>query len=312
MTTSSNDVFALSAEKRGMGWLPSLPDIYDYTVDKSDLSPRLKSQGQDSIKGMLKRIGVAEPLKTLPPSVDLRAWCSPIEDQGSLGSCTANAGAGLVEYFERRAFGRHIDASRLFLYKATRNLSHWTGDTGAFLRTTMGAMVLFGVPPEEYWPYKIADFDKEPSAFCYAFGQSYQAISYYRLDPSGTSRAALLERIKTNLSVGLPSMFGFTVYNSFYQAASTGKIPFPSAGDSVSGGHAVVAVGYDDSIKIKNTNTGSVETKGALLIRNSWGPAWGGMGGYLWMPYDFVLKGLAVDWWSLLKNEWVETGQFKP
>ncbi len=312
MATVLNEALDSSTEKRGMGWLPSLPDINDYTIEKSDVSPKLKSHGQDSIKGMLKRIGVAEPLKTLPASVDLRAWCSPIENQGSLGSCTANAGVGLVEYFERRAFGKHIDASRLFLYKATRNLSHWTGDTGAFLRTTMGAMVLFGVPPEEYWPYKIADFDKEPTAFCYAFAQSYQAISYYRLDPSGTSRAALLERIKTNLSVGLPSMFGFTVYNSINQAASTGKIPFPSSGEGVAGGHAVVAIGYDDSIKIKNTNAGSVETKGALLIRNSWGSAWGGMGGYLWLPYDYVLKGLAVDWWSLLKNEWVETGHFKP
>jgi C1A family cysteine protease len=116
-----------------------------------------------------------------------------------------------VEYFERRAFGKHLDASRLFLYKVTRNLLKWTGDTGAFLRSTMYALTLFGVPPEEYYPYNIADFDKEPSAFCYAFAQSYQAISYYRLDPSGTARDALLARIKTELSKGLPSMFGFTV-----------------------------------------------------------------------------------------------------
>ncbi len=44
-----------------------------------------------------------------------------------------------------------------------------TGDTGSFLRTTMGALSLFGVPPEEYWAYDVADFDKEPTAFCYAF-----------------------------------------------------------------------------------------------------------------------------------------------
>lgn len=299
--------------KLGMGWLPDYPDFRDHTVDYDKVPTRLKPLGQKSVKAMLTKVGVGKPAKvSLPASVDLRPWCSPVENQGSIGSCTANAGVGIVEYFERRAFGKHIDASRLFLYKVTRNMSHWTGDTGAFLRTTMGALVLFGVPPEEYWRYVTADFDKEPSAFCYAFAQNYQAISYYRLDPPGTSRNVLLDRIKLFLSAGLPSMFGFTVYNSIGQAAATGKIPYPTRGEKVEGGHAIVAVGYDDAMKIKNANAGAVKTTGALLIRNSWGTGWGPMGGYLWLPYEYVLRGLAIDWWSLLKNEWVETGNFKP
>ncbi len=285
--------------KVGMGWLPDYPDFRDYTAEK------------DSVLTMLRTVGVATPLKAgLPASVDLRPWCSPVENQGSLGSCTANAGVGMVEYFERRAFGKHIDASRLFLYKATRTMLHWTGDTGAFLRSTMGALALFGVPPEEYWPYVVADFEKEPTAFCYAFAQNYQTISYYRLDPPGTTPAVLLNQIKTYLAGGLPSMFGFTVYNSYTQAATTGKIPFPTAGEKIVGGHAIMAVGFDDKMKIKNTNPGAIETTGALLIRNSWGPAWGAAG-YGWLPYEFVLRGLATDWWSLLKNEWIDTGAFK-
>jgi len=296
----------------GMGWLPDYPDFRDYTIEHDKIAPRMKAIGEkSSVKAMLAKVGVVGATKAaVPASADLREWCSPVEDQDKIGSCTAHAGVGMVEYFERRAFGKHIDASRLFLYKVTRNMLHWTGDTGAFLRTTMGALTVFGVPPEEYWPYKVTGFDKEPPAFCYAFAQNYQAISFYRLDPPGVTSAQILKQIRSNLAAGLPLMFGFTVYSSISQAASTGKIPYPTAGDKVVGGHAVMAVGYDDSLKIKNTEPGGPETKGAVLLRNSWGTGWGSQG-YGWLPYEYVLKGLAEDWWSLIKNEWVDTGAFK-
>ena len=104
-------------------------------------------------------------------------------------------------------------------------------------------------------------------------------------------------------------MFGFTVYSSYLQAGSTGKIPMPARQDQNMGGHAVVAVGYDDEMRIKNNNPEADETVGALLIRNSWGGHWGEHG-YGWLPYDYVLQRLAVDWWSLIKTEWVDTRHF--
>jgi C1A family cysteine protease len=290
-------------EQHAFGWIPDLPDFRDYSADHHEIKKLLP--------GKTNKLSANKAPVALPTHIDLRTWCPPVENQGSLGSCTANAGAALLEYFERRATGNHIDVSRLFLYKTTRNYMQVTGDYGAYLRTTMGAMVLFGVPPEKYWPYVIAKFDVEPSAFLYNFADNYKALKYYRLDPLGTTPANLLFNVKNHLNAGFPSMFGFTVYNSFYQAELTGKIPFPSAtGDSIVGGHAIVAVGYDDTIKIKNALPGSVETKGALLIRNSWGTSWGKMGGYLWMPYEYITRGIATDFWTLISANYINTGMF--
>jgi len=285
-------------KKHGMGWIPDYPDFRDYTDKTEEVKLVLGS------KSVLR-------VKSLPISVDLREWCSPVEDQGQIGSCTAHAGVGVIEYYERKSFGRHIEASRLFLYKVTRNLMKMKGDTGAYLRTTMGAMVLFGVPPEDYWLYTDNEkgFDQEPPAFCYAFAQNYQTIKYFRHDSPGIKAEEILKKVKTYLSKGHPAMFGFTVYNSIEQAESTGKIPFPSPKERIEGGHAVVVVGYDDKMKIKN-KYGKIETTGALLIRNSWGKEWGEKG-YGWLPYEYISRGLAEDFWSILKKEWVDTGQFK-
>jgi C1A family cysteine protease len=282
----------------GMGWLRDLPDFRDYTTENINIVPHLDA------------IGISQPMDlAVPAKVDLRAYCSPVEDQGSIGSCTANAVVGMVEYFERRAFGKHIDASRLFLYKATRELLHWTGDTGAYLRSTIGALALFGVPPEEYWPYKVVNFDKEPTAFCYAFANDFRAISYFRLDDISTTPEALITKIKAGVAAGIPCVFGFTVYSSIAQAAKSGRIPYPVKGEKSVGGHAMLVVGYDDNMTIANSTTGAT-TKGALIIRNSWGPTWGDHG-YGALPYEYVRNQQAVDFWSLTKADWTDTGQFK-
>ncbi len=279
----------MTTTKFGMGWQRDLPDIRDYTPE------------HDKVDQMLSKSKAIKPPKSgIRKKVDLAPFCSPIEDQGTLGSCTANAGVGLIEYYERRAFGEHLDASRLFLYKNTRKLLHWSGDTGAWLRTTMKAMVLFGVPPEAYYPYDISKFDDDPDAFCYAFAQNYQSIRYFRLDAATTTTGKLLKRVKNFLSAGYPSMFGFTVYG---YGNDKGEIAFPGTSDTVQGGHAVVAVGYDDNRKIGTK-------KGALKIRNSWGEGWG-EGGYGWLPYAYVEAGLANDFWCLFKNEYVATGKFE-
>ena len=285
-------------QPRGTGWLSPLPDLRDYT------------SSHPGIKLFNRKLGLAAGKKPQQPLVDLRPWCSAVEDQLELGSCTAQAGVGIVEYFERRAYGKHLDASRLFLYKTTRNLMQVRGDTGAWLRHTMGALVLCGVPAEKYWPYRVEEFDNEPGSFVYALADNYQAVKYFCHDPQGANipPPQVLSSVKSYLQAGIPAMFGFWGFPSFESSGAPGDIPYPCKGEFAQWGHAVVAVGYDDKRKIRNTRCGT-ETTGALLVRNSWGEDWGEKG-YGWLPYDYVLHRLALDFWSLLEIGWIDTGEF--
>jgi len=211
------------------------------------------------------------------------------------GNCTAQAAVGLVEYLERRVTGKHMDGSRLFVYKVTRNLLGWTGDTGAYVRTTLKALAKFGVCPERYWPYQIANLDVEPPAFCYAYGQTARAQQYFRIDRAGADRNVVLQMVKRLLVIGLPCAFGFVVYD---WGNATGEFVMPGSEDRPQGGHAVMAAGYDDNRKIG-------ESTGALMIRNSWGTGWGD-GGYGWLPYDYLLSGLASDFWTIYRQDFLD------
>lgn len=282
----------------GKGWIPDTPDHRDYTLANNA-----------RVRDMLAHAGIPKDkdiatMRGLPESMDLREWCSPVEYQETLGSCAAHAAVALVEFFQRKTFGTHLDASRLFLYKVTRNLAGTQGDCGASLRDTMKALVLFGVPPEEHWAYAPDDFDFEPGAFQYALAQNYQAEVYYRLDASGTPPKELLHCVKVHLARKLPVMFGLSIYPAMDSVGQDGLVPRPSLTEPPAGGHAIVAVGYDDLREIPHPGN-ETTTTGALLIRNSWGTDWG-MEGYGWLPYDYVLWHLTSDWWALLKNEWVD------
>lgn len=296
-------------ETLGTGWLPPLPDLRDYTENDADIPKMANTLG----------ISPKKKVMAMPPNVDLRQWCSPVENQLQLGSCSAHAAVGVVEYFEKRAFGKHVNGSRLFVYKTTRNLMGVVGDTGAWLRIAMASLNLCGVPPEKYWPYTDnkqpgpageKTFDDEPTTFVYSIADNYEAMKYFAHDPMGQNISPnnVLASVKKYLAAGIPSMFGFYGFPSFNSTNVLGGIPYPCAGEQAAWGHAIVAVGYDDAKKIKNTQCNK-ETTGALLIRNSWGTGWGDKG-YGWLPYNYVLSKFALDFWSLIQMGWVDTKNF--
>ncbi len=293
------------------GWLKDYPSIKDYgpqEVEQRLISEiRHTNERKDSnIKSVLQPIGKASRVKSLPVRADNRKYCSPVKDQGELGSCTANMAANMYEYMSKRGKSSYVELSRLFIYKTTRWLLHLTGDTGAYIRSALGALVVYGAPPEEYYPYDISKFDETPDVLNAGFAQSFQVTKYFRLDKGIPSNEQLTARMKEFLAKGFCLGMGFTVFDSFEEAATNGGyIPYPKPTESVQGGHAVTVVGYDEK------KSGG----GAFLIKNSWGADWGERG-YGWIPMKYFVKQenadapLADDIWTIIKQEWLDLGEF--
>ena len=247
--------------KRGYGWRPDLPDRRDYMFSQ------FVSIGH------------------LPSKIDLRKFCPPVEDQGRLGSCTANALVGNMEFLEVRNKCRFSDMSRLFVYYNERVLEDTVGyDSGATLRDGIKTLKKLGVCAEGICPYVISRFTEKPCARAYDDGLNHQIQAYMRLTSIG--------QMKRCLADGFPFVFGFSVYESFElpSVAKTGVVNMPGNDERVLGGHAVMAVGYNDLSK-------------RFLVRNSWGSKWG-MKGYFTMPYDYLdNRSLSNDFWTIRKAE---------
>lgn len=255
-------------EIKGYGWRPDLPDVRDYLYSKY-----LGFCGK--AKAVVKKA-----------DVDLRAGCAPIYNQGSLGSCTANAIGAMFQFVDQKMSGDSFIPSRLFIYYNEREMEGSVPyDAGAYIRDGIKSVNKQGVCPETMWPYNVKDFTKQPTQQCYATALNHQTITYMRVDRS-------ISEMQTCLMEGYPFVFGFTVYESFHssQVSQTGIVPLPKKNEKVLGGHAVMAVGYDKKKKL-------------MLVRNSWGKNWG-LEGYFWLPFEFFTNsGLSSDFWTIRKVE---------
>ena len=271
-----------------LDWHRDLPDSRDYTPDHPHVQQML---------GRLPEPRSSRPEK--PGSVDLREYVPSLSDPGPAHSSAAQACTALVACFQRRAHGTTIRGSTLFLHQMTQKLLRGRGDAGGELRTTLKALVRFGLPPARYWPCDATHFGREPEPFLYCFGEPFRSIRYVRLDARNSTGEETLAIVKSFLAAGFPSVFGFTVPSSL---SGDPDVPYRPTFDSPAGGHAAMAVGYDDR-RLR-------ATKGALLIRTFFTPPVGDQG-YVWLPYAYVQQQLAVDFWTLLKPAWLGSGEFQ-
>jgi C1A family cysteine protease len=242
------------------GWSPDVPDGRDHLYAAS-----------------------AGVLEKLPARVDLRRECPPVYDQGDLGSCTGNAIAAALEFDQmKQGIKRHWTPSRLFIYYNERVIENTVdSDSGAQIRDGMKSVAKQGAPPEKQWPYDIDKFRNEPPRKCYTEAAKHVAIRYQRL-------AQTLNQLKGCLAEGYPFVFGFMVYDSFEseEVAKTGDASLPRAREKQIGGHAVLAVGYE-------------EARQRFIVRNSWGTSWGKRG-YFTLPYPYLMQStLASDFWTV-------------
>lgn len=260
----------MARKVKGYGWIPDNPD------------------GRDLLYGAPPRA-----LAELPAKLDLRPKCPPVYNQGSLGSCTANAIAAALEFDQMKQLGHRpgkrggvFTPSRLFIYWNERAmLGTVDSDSGAMIRDGIKSVAKRGACKEKTWPYKIGRFRKKPNRGAYAEAKRHQALRYERLTPA-------LGQLKGCLAEGFPFVFGFSVYESFEstKVARNGHAPMPKADEEFLGGHAVLAVGYD-------------EARQWFICRNSWGARWG-MRGYFTLPYPYLTQAsLSRDFWTIRRVE---------
>jgi C1A family cysteine protease len=242
-------------KKLNLQWQPDKPDTRDYKYQVTRAST--------------------------PNIVDLRPYCTSVENQGSLGSCTGQSIAGAIELLNKRN-GKPTDVSRLFIYYYERVLLGTVNyDSGAYIRDGIKATNKYGASLETYWPYDINKFKLPPISEARNDALNRKVTRYERIENFDGCIDAL-----TN---GYPIVMGFDVYTSFmsHNVTKTGIMPYPNIKrEKLLGGHAVLLVGYNKNKKV-------------FIARNSWGTGWGDRG-YFYMPFQVIENtSMSGDFWII-------------
>lgn len=225
----------------------------------------------------------------LPPYSNFSAYCPPVKQQGSIGSCGSHAWASAIETAmnvrdKNPTNQDYIPLSERFHYYVVRQPEYgctFPKDSGQYLRDGAKVCNQVGIAPEKLCPYIVSKFNEEPSFWAYGFAKFGMISSY--------NRCWNRHSIQHSLALQNPVVFGVRLYESFYQTGYDGKMPTKSG--SLLGGHAMLAVGYDDGFLNLDG------TKGAILVLNSWGNDFGWRG-YVWIPYGYFDSSDFIEAWS--------------
>jgi C1A family cysteine protease len=274
----------------GVGYIPDYPDDRDYQMERL-----IAAADETGILTQFRRPSrhkrPGEP--KLPTAMDLtkKGYFGPVDAQGAVQSCTAHAVTSMAEYHLHRKKGSRMDLSRLFLYKIARDLLGVDGDRGCTLRESLKALEKYGCLKEERWPYDWPWLERLPRIRDLEESKDLRGIRYCRLDDYNADGARTLENLLLALTAGFPVAFGFSICSCIDTFGRDSVMPIPTPSSRVIGAHAVLAVGYRQSGTFKNR-------EGAILFRNSWGERWGKKG-YGWLPFQYILRQLASDFWTL-------------
>jgi len=260
-SSTENNRFPLKIRKtKKYGWIPDIPDQRDISTSFPNTINSLDS-------------------------VDLRktGYLPEIYDQGFQGSCVAQAVIAAYIFDLSKADLLTFTPSRQFVYYNQRVISNMVEyDTGSSIRDAIKVINRLGVCSEDLCIYDSNFFTNDrPSDEAYADAIKHQRTIQYR------KIRLVLDDVLKSISIKIPIIFGFTVYESFEHpdVTRTGIMPMPKLGEKIVGNLAVLAIGYDIPRKF-------------LLCRNAWGTAWGQLG-YFWMPFSFLNSRNCSDLWII-------------
>jgi C1A family cysteine protease len=209
----------------------------------------------------------------------------PILNQRRLNSCSAQAIAAAIWFDELRVRPPVAKApSALFIYyneRAKEGLLFCNRPVA--LRDGYKSVSKMGVCCEELWPYHPGKYDRKPTPRCFREARKLRVTEFQRVRRE-------LRDLKACLAEGFPFAFGGTYFDSFKsrRVARTGVVPMPKRGEHQLGGHAMLAIGYNDQ-------------QGVFIVQNSFGPRWGAQG-YCFLPFDYLMNpNLAWDFWTARK-----------
>ena len=291
------------------GWVAGQPDSRDkYYKPDPTLTPR-------------NRVN----LRTEYPDAAVEVY-----DQLQTRTCVANASAAALWYELKKSKSDDMKPSgpsRLFIYYNARTTgpkataATQLSDSGTYNRAAIKSIDKSGVCLESSWLFDSEKINEKPLQKCYTDGEKHSIAAYYRLDPDRPSDIAgesldndkdktgvlLLKYLRHCLSEGFPVVFAFKYYWEsipWDTKEAIWSMPDIWADKTVSarhtypthswGGHAVLAVGYDNQ-------------KQAVLCQNSWGinvDPWYSEGGLFWMPYAWITDYAATnDFWTIRSHK---------